>query len=175
MIRMLATALCLACVAGCANPYCGALGEPCCGSAADACAPTLSCHAGVCGQCSHEGDDCCADQTCDGAFVCSRGLVHDLCLLPCDAYTNDCPPDRNCIWTPDDPGICVPIGTRSLDAACENADDCVRGLMCVTHPTTRNFYCEPPCMDVSTCPAAPMGQTRLCLPIVSGDARMTCF
>lgn len=158
------------CGAGCANPYCGARGEPCCASAAGACAPTLSCHAGVCERCDTEFDFCCADHTCEGGLVCSRGLTRELCHVPCDVFGGGCPADRNCIWTPADAGLCVPIGVLGADARCTYVAECALGLMCSSHPGVSSYFCEPPCVDASGCDAM-----HQCIAIAAGDPRGTCF
>lgn len=161
----------LSLVAGCANPYCGARGEPCCGDAVDRCAPGLTCRSGVCDSCDEEGELCCTDGACEGPYVCSQGLVERRCYVPCVLGVVDCPPDRNCIWTPSDLGLCAPIGVLPIDVRCTYIGDCQAGLMCSTHPGEGGlFFCEPPCTSSAECLPE-----HVCAPIAVGDSRATCL
>lgn len=159
---------------GCANPYCGASGEPCCGNE---CAPGLACAAGVCTTCGVELGPCCAGAVaCETGLACTTGLVDNRCARRCDVFANDCPGSLTCVWIILDPGgVCSPgaISPVGLDRPCENVNDCEPGLVCVAHPPDHTvFFCELPCHSQAEC-----GASHTCLPIstLPGETRMSCY
>ncbi|MFO0683828.1 MAG: hypothetical protein U0234_17355 [Sandaracinus sp.] len=159
---------------GCANPYCGASGEPCCGNE---CAHGLACAAGVCGPCGHELEPCCATgAACGGGLTCTTGLVENHCVRPCDVFTQDCPALLTCIWIIlDSEAVCLPEAVSPLpaDSRCQNVNDCERGLVCAVHPAVdTRFFCEPPCTSDAQCLAS-----HHCLPIsdLPGETRRSCY
>src|SRR5690606_31730959 len=98
---------------------------------------------GLCRQfCDPASPACEPDHTCKAFFELLPGVPNvPLCMEQCDPVVQDCPQDNwHCI--PDAPTeagqsgfICVsppPTPPKSLFAACGLANDCEKGLVCIT-------------------------------------------
>ncbi|MFO0683827.1 MAG: hypothetical protein U0234_17350 [Sandaracinus sp.] len=145
--------------AGCANPYCGASGEPCCGTE---CAPGLSCVLGTCttgvvAACGAEGQSCCAGDLCGSGLSCYGGTCSPT-RPRCDPFAlGSCGAGMHCAWSGIDSPACWANGPSGPEGACTTPADCADGLGCDDSPTMAAPQCRVPCRVDGDC----LGVSRL--------------
>ncbi len=161
-------------LAGCANPYCGAAGEACCGSE---CAPGLSCVLEVCrsggvGPCGGSGQACCANDACSTGLSCYGGTCSPT-RPSCDPFVaGSCGAGQHCAWSGAETSACWSNGPGAADSPCTTPNDCADGLGC-DDSLADYVRCRVPCRVDSEC----MGISRngMCLDYAYPSTAKYCW